>query len=238
MTIVHKDGNIHKNEDGLSRWPLPNNIDRPSYVPEEASPHIPIEVISVTDLNTAFIQEVSNSNTQDTNCSILCQVLARDSKYRALLHALAEILKKLYDEGRFHLLDGIIYLRTEYTCLQRNSRKGQRAFSKVHGGLICIHKDKWDKSHATTDFKVGDLVLLSTTNFNNIKGCKNLTYYFAGPIFIEVLHGENAVEVELSEELSNKHPTFPVRLIKPYTFGNSENFPLRTKAPQHIPPVA
>ncbi|MBW0588017.1 hypothetical protein O181_127732 [Austropuccinia psidii MF-1] len=30
-------------------------------------------------------------------------------------------------------------------------------------------KDKWDKSHATPDFKVGDLVLVSTTNFNNIK---------------------------------------------------------------------
>ncbi|MBW0568689.1 hypothetical protein O181_108404 [Austropuccinia psidii MF-1] len=30
-------------------------------------------------------------------------------------------------------------------------------------------KDKWDKSHATADFKVGDLVLESTTNFNNIK---------------------------------------------------------------------
>ncbi|MBW0547814.1 hypothetical protein O181_087529 [Austropuccinia psidii MF-1] len=38
MTIVHKDRNIHENEDGLSRWPLPNNIDNPAYVPEEASP--------------------------------------------------------------------------------------------------------------------------------------------------------------------------------------------------------
>ncbi|MBW0589950.1 hypothetical protein O181_129665 [Austropuccinia psidii MF-1] len=27
MTIVNKDGNIHKNADGLSRWPLPKNID-------------------------------------------------------------------------------------------------------------------------------------------------------------------------------------------------------------------
>ncbi|MBW0562277.1 hypothetical protein O181_101992 [Austropuccinia psidii MF-1] len=43
MTIVHKDGNIHKNADGLSRWPLPNNIDNPAYVPEGASPQIPIE---------------------------------------------------------------------------------------------------------------------------------------------------------------------------------------------------
>ncbi|MBW0517269.1 hypothetical protein O181_056984 [Austropuccinia psidii MF-1] len=38
MTIVHKDVNIHKNADELSRWPLPNDIDNPAYVPEEASP--------------------------------------------------------------------------------------------------------------------------------------------------------------------------------------------------------
>ncbi|MBW0543781.1 hypothetical protein O181_083496 [Austropuccinia psidii MF-1] len=30
-------------------------------------------------------------------------------------------------------------------------------------------KDKWDKSHATPDFKVGYLVLVSTYNLNNIK---------------------------------------------------------------------
>ncbi|MBW0522537.1 hypothetical protein O181_062252 [Austropuccinia psidii MF-1] len=38
MTIFHKDGNIHKNAYGLSRWLLPSNIDNPSYMPEEASP--------------------------------------------------------------------------------------------------------------------------------------------------------------------------------------------------------
>ncbi|MBW0548552.1 hypothetical protein O181_088267 [Austropuccinia psidii MF-1] len=57
MTIVHKDGNIHKNADVLSRWLLPNHIDNTAYVPEEASPQIPIEVISVTDLNTTFFEE-------------------------------------------------------------------------------------------------------------------------------------------------------------------------------------
>ncbi|MBW0516551.1 hypothetical protein O181_056266 [Austropuccinia psidii MF-1] len=57
MIIVHKDGNIHKNADGLSRWPLQNNIDNPSYVQKEASPQIPIEGISVTDLNTTFFEE-------------------------------------------------------------------------------------------------------------------------------------------------------------------------------------
>ncbi|MBW0561379.1 hypothetical protein O181_101094 [Austropuccinia psidii MF-1] len=73
MTIVNKDGNIHKIEDGLSRWPLPNYIDNFAYVPEEASPQVPIEGISITDLNTTFFEEVRNSYTQDTNYSILFQ---------------------------------------------------------------------------------------------------------------------------------------------------------------------
>ncbi|MBW0534395.1 hypothetical protein O181_074110 [Austropuccinia psidii MF-1] len=98
-------------------------------------------------------------------------------------------------------------------------------------------KDKWDKSHATPEFKVRDLVLVSTTNFNNIKGCKKLKDSFAGPFFIKALHGENSVEVELSEELSNKHPTFSVSLIKPYKSSDAEKFPLRNKGPQVITPI-
>ncbi|MBW0527495.1 hypothetical protein O181_067210 [Austropuccinia psidii MF-1] len=117
MTIFHKDGNIHKNADGLSRWPLPNNIDNPAYVPEEASPQIPIEGISVTDLNTTFFKEVRNSYTQDKNCSILCQLLTKDCEDNSLIHALDEIWRKSYDERRFHLLDGIIYHRTKNTCV-------------------------------------------------------------------------------------------------------------------------
>ncbi|MBW0511140.1 hypothetical protein O181_050855 [Austropuccinia psidii MF-1] len=76
-------------------------------------------------------------------------------------------------------------------------------------------KDKWDKSHGTPDFKVGNLVLVSTTYFNYIKGFKKLKDSFVGPFVIKALYGENSVEVELSEELSNKHPTCPVSLIKP-----------------------
>ncbi|MBW0544784.1 hypothetical protein O181_084499 [Austropuccinia psidii MF-1] len=98
-------------------------------------------------------------------------------------------------------------------------------------------KDKWDKSHAIPDFKVGDLVLGSTTNINNIKGCKKLKDSFAGPFVIKALHGENSVEVELSEELSNKNPTFPVTLIKPYKSSHAEQFPLRNQVPQVLPPI-
>ncbi|MBW0517244.1 hypothetical protein O181_056959 [Austropuccinia psidii MF-1] len=119
MTIVHKDGNIHKNADGLSRWPLPNNIDNPDYVPESASPQIPIAGISVTDLNTTFVEEGRTSYTQDMNCSILCQLLNKDCKDNSLIHSLDESWRKSYDEGIFHLLDGIIYHRTKHTCVTK-----------------------------------------------------------------------------------------------------------------------
>ncbi|MBW0574760.1 hypothetical protein O181_114475 [Austropuccinia psidii MF-1] len=117
MTIVNKDGNIYKNAYELSRWPLPNNIDNPTYVPEKASPRITIEGISVTDLNTTFFEEVRTNYTQDKNCSILCQLLNKNCKENSLIHALDEVWKKLYDEGRFHLLDGIVYHRTKNTCV-------------------------------------------------------------------------------------------------------------------------
>ncbi|MBW0583658.1 hypothetical protein O181_123373 [Austropuccinia psidii MF-1] len=98
-------------------------------------------------------------------------------------------------------------------------------------------KDKWDKSHATPDFKVGDLVLVLTTNFNNIKGFKKLKDSFTRTLFIEALHGENSISVELFEELRNKHPKFPVSLIEPYKSSDTEKFPLRNEVPQHIPPI-
>ncbi|MBW0552900.1 hypothetical protein O181_092615 [Austropuccinia psidii MF-1] len=77
-------------------------------------------------------------------------------------------------------------------------------------------KQKWDKSHKVPDFKVGDLVLVSTLNFNNIKGPKKLKDSYVGPFVIVALLGTNAVQVELSGELENKHPTFPVILMKAY----------------------
>ncbi|MBW0493381.1 hypothetical protein O181_033096 [Austropuccinia psidii MF-1] len=55
-------------------------------------------------------------------------------------------------------------------------------------------KERWDQSHETPYFKIGDLVLVSTLNFTNIKGPKKLKYSFAGPFMIKALHGPNAVQ--------------------------------------------
>ncbi|MBW0514891.1 hypothetical protein O181_054606 [Austropuccinia psidii MF-1] len=94
-------------------------------------------------------------------------------------------------------------------------------------------KEKWDNSHGTPEFKVGDLGIVSTTTFNNIKVCKNYRDSFAGHFAIKGLHGENTVEVELSEEHSNKHPTFPASLIKPYKSSDSEKFFEESSSPSY-----
>ncbi|MBW0556014.1 hypothetical protein O181_095729 [Austropuccinia psidii MF-1] len=98
-------------------------------------------------------------------------------------------------------------------------------------------KERWDKSHKLPDFKVGDLVLVSTLNFNNIKVPDKLEDYFSGPFMTKALHGTNAAKLELTDELMKKHPTFPVSLISPYSSSEKELFPLRNKPPFEIPPL-
>ncbi|MBW0498539.1 hypothetical protein O181_038254 [Austropuccinia psidii MF-1] len=98
-------------------------------------------------------------------------------------------------------------------------------------------KKKWEKSHKVTEFKVGDLVQVSTFNFDDIKGPKKLEDYYVAPFVIVALHGTNAVHMELSSELENKHPTFPVSLIKTYQPTDKELFPLRSPAPLTVPLV-
>ncbi|MBW0499131.1 hypothetical protein O181_038846 [Austropuccinia psidii MF-1] len=98
-------------------------------------------------------------------------------------------------------------------------------------------KDRWDEIHKPPDFKMGDLVLVSTLNFNNIKGPKKLKDSFEGPLMIKLLHGLNAVQLELTGELMDKKPTLPGSLIKPYSSCEKELFLLRNKPLLEIPPL-
>ncbi|MBW0562910.1 hypothetical protein O181_102625 [Austropuccinia psidii MF-1] len=98
-------------------------------------------------------------------------------------------------------------------------------------------KQKWDKSHKNPELKVGELILVSTLNFNNIKFPYKLKDSFSETFIIKALHGTNAVQVELSGELENKHPTFPVSLVKHYTSSDKELFPLRNETPLYVPPI-
>ncbi|MBW0525380.1 hypothetical protein O181_065095 [Austropuccinia psidii MF-1] len=93
-------------------------------------------------------------------------------------------------------------------------------------------KERWEKSLEPPDFKVGDLILVSTLIFNNIKGQKELKYSFAGPFIIKALHGPNSVHLEVTGDLIDKHPNFPVSMIKLYSSSYKELFLLINK--QHL----
>ncbi|MBW0578502.1 hypothetical protein O181_118217 [Austropuccinia psidii MF-1] len=115
MTIVHKAQNIHKNDNSLSRWALPNTPDNPAYVPTSAEPQILIEGIDITNFGTEFFEEVREHYKQDKNCHILTSLLEKYCKDVALANSLDDIWKTFYDNGSFHLFDGIIYHRYKHT---------------------------------------------------------------------------------------------------------------------------
>ncbi|MBW0518065.1 hypothetical protein O181_057780 [Austropuccinia psidii MF-1] len=76
-----------------------------------------IEGICVTDIGTEFFNPAKEGYKMDKNCHTLSQFLMKDCKDPSLSSKLDETWKKAYDEGRFHLLDGILYHRTKYTCV-------------------------------------------------------------------------------------------------------------------------
>ncbi|MBW0586662.1 hypothetical protein O181_126377 [Austropuccinia psidii MF-1] len=79
------------------------------------------------------------------------------------------------------------------------------------------------------DLKEGDQVLVSTLNFNNLKGPKKMRDSSVGQFTIIKLIGKNAVEVKLTEEFSRKHSVFPVSFLKPYLQTEEGKFPSRKK---------
>ncbi|MBW0460791.1 hypothetical protein O181_000506 [Austropuccinia psidii MF-1] len=91
------------------------------------------------------------------------------------------------------------------------------------------NKQRYNKTHMEPDFKEGDQVLVSTLNFNNIKGPKRMRDSFVGPFTIIKLITKNAVEVRLTEEFSRTHPVFPLSLVKAYFQTGEDKFPSRKK---------
>jgi hypothetical protein len=93
MTIQHRDGNIHKNADGLSRWALPNDPSNPAYDPEdehedEKFPIMNIMGIHVSTFKTEFFDTVREGYQQNNNSIILTQLLMKDCKNQQLSNGL------------------------------------------------------------------------------------------------------------------------------------------------------
>ncbi|MBW0473558.1 hypothetical protein O181_013273 [Austropuccinia psidii MF-1] len=166
---------------------------------------------------------------------------ALELEYKTSIHSSAgktpEILEKgwnprlPYDTLRKDLVD----IHPTESSFEMMLDKARHHENKCMQDSFKYAKETWDKIHKPLAFKLVDLVLVSTLNLNNIKGPKKLKYSFAGPFMIKALHRTNAVQLELTGELMNKHPAFPVSLIKPYSSSEKDIFPLRNKSPLEIP---
>ncbi|MBW0476595.1 hypothetical protein O181_016310 [Austropuccinia psidii MF-1] len=80
------------------------------------------------------------------------------------------------------------------------------------------NKQRWDKSHMEPDFKEGDQMLVSTINFNNLKGHKKMRDSFLGPFTIIKPIGKNALEPYFQTEKdklpSRKKNTIPPEIVE------------------------
>ncbi|MBW0530544.1 hypothetical protein O181_070259 [Austropuccinia psidii MF-1] len=59
-------------------------------------------------------------------------------------------------------------------------------------------RERWEKRHKPPDLRIGNLVLVSSLNFNSIKGPKKLKDSFAGPFMMRELHVPNSVQLDLT----------------------------------------
>ncbi|MBW0477999.1 hypothetical protein O181_017714 [Austropuccinia psidii MF-1] len=125
-------------------------------------------------------------------------------------------------------------LLTIYPTVKDFNEMWKRAFETAS---TCIaeakeyNKKRWDKSHMEPDFKEGEQVLVSTLNFNNLKGPNKMRDSSVEPFTIIKLVGENEVDVKLTEEFPRKHPVFPVSLVKPSFQTEEVKFTSRKKNP-------
>jgi hypothetical protein len=116
MTIKHKPGAKHQNADTLSRWALPNTPDNPAWDPEEVS-DFPILGIHACDLDEAFYSAVRDSYTSEPNFLKLVDILSNKQVPHELVASLPPWLSKPYHEGRFTLLDGLLYYRHAHSSV-------------------------------------------------------------------------------------------------------------------------
>ncbi|MBW0466986.1 hypothetical protein O181_006701 [Austropuccinia psidii MF-1] len=121
----------------------------------------------------------------------------------------------------------LVYLHPTASSFKLMLDKARHNANRCMQDSFKYEKERWDKSNKPPEFKIGDLVLVSTLNFNNMKGPMKLKDSFAGPFMIKALHGPNAVQLELTGEIMKKYPAFPVSLMETYSSSDKELFSLK-----------
>ncbi|MBW0524373.1 hypothetical protein O181_064088 [Austropuccinia psidii MF-1] len=116
-------------------------------------------------------------------------------EYKTSIHASTSQTPAIIEKGwnpklpQDSLRKDLVEIHLTETSFKGMLEKTEKHAVRCMEDSFAYAKDKWEKSHTAPHFKVRDLVLVSTTNFNNIKGCKRLKDSFAGPFFIKALHG-------------------------------------------------
>ncbi|MBW0504317.1 hypothetical protein O181_044032 [Austropuccinia psidii MF-1] len=85
-----------------------------------------------------------------------------------------------YDTLRNNLLD----IHSKASSFKIMLHKARNYENRCMKNSFKNTKKRWDKSHKPPDCNKGELVLVSTLSFNNIKGSKKLKYFLAGPFMI------------------------------------------------------
>ncbi|MBW0537037.1 hypothetical protein O181_076752 [Austropuccinia psidii MF-1] len=97
-------------------------------------------------------------------------------EYRTSIHASTNQTPAILEKGgntrlpQDSLRKYLVEIHTTDSSFRVMLYKARKHEARCMEDSFAYAKEKWDKSHATPDFKVGDLLLVSTTNFNNIKG--------------------------------------------------------------------
>ncbi|MBW0468520.1 hypothetical protein O181_008235 [Austropuccinia psidii MF-1] len=221
IIIVHKSENIYKEVDGLSKWDLENTSENPRFC--------------------AYGLEVKDyyGFTHDWCTLIPTLELAYKTSIHSLTGKSPEMLEKDWNPSLPYDT-----LKQELVDIHPTARSFKIMLYKAKNySNICMKdyfkyaEERLHQPHKPHNFKVGYLFLGSTLSLNNIKAPKKFKISFTGPFMIRELHAHNAVQLELTGELMNKHKTFHVSLIKHYSSSEKELFNLRNKPPLQILPL-
>ena len=95
MTIVHRDGLLHRNADGLSRWSLPNTKDNPACDLEETN-NCPINGISCTDLSEEFFDLIRKGYNEEPDALTIINLMMEQKENSPLIESLSLPWKKIF----------------------------------------------------------------------------------------------------------------------------------------------
>lgn len=99
------------------------------------------------------------------------------------------------------------------------------AAAKAHMAKAqAYQKAHFDRSHRSTEFEVGDMVLLSTKNLH-LAGSRKLKQRFTGPFKVLERLGKTAYKLELQGRFTSVHPVFHVSQLRRHTPGGSSEEP-------------